>query len=178
MMGRDRSYLNDYHKAANGTYVYTGKYMVYSPANPLPYKKWETRVFLLGAAALTAAAVGGILPVEGLKNCPYIILPHALGVVCAAWAVFSLFGQKISGSLGEKLKLRDHSVSFGRVAPRCIAAAVFLLIGAVGCAVFRFTGNTEESLLYPAVYIVLLLFSSACEVFLFRTVKNAVWTEE
>ena len=178
MMGRDRSYLNDYHKAANGTYVYTGKYMVYSPANPLSYKKWETRVFLLGAAALTAAAVGGILPVEGLKNCPYIILPHALGVVCAAWAIFSLFGQKFFGGLGEKLKLRDHTVSFGRVAPRGIAAAVFLLIGAVGCAVFRFTGNVEEGILYPVLYIVLLLFSSACEFLLFRTVKNAVWTEE
>ena len=68
-----RAYLDDYVPGVNGEYVYTGKVFIYTGEKP--WKKAIKELWLYSLAGFLSVLICGLLPVTGLNNTFYIIIP-------------------------------------------------------------------------------------------------------
>lgn len=82
-----RSYLNDFQKTADGSYVYTGDTW---QADPARRKKGLIRLWALAVPLLAASVVPGCLEAPGLGNCAYVLLPYVFGLVSALYLAYVL----------------------------------------------------------------------------------------
>jgi hypothetical protein len=84
--GKD-GYLNDFHQAPNGAYIYTGPQW---QAEPQARKALLTRLWLLQIGMLIAVLIPGVLDTPGLDNCVYVILPYLFSVAATCLLTYTL----------------------------------------------------------------------------------------
>ena len=83
-----RAYLDDYKALANGEIVYTGT--VYSYAGSVPWKKELTALWLCAGLSGACVTACGVLPVSGMMNTFYVILPWLLTFIGAGSLIWAL----------------------------------------------------------------------------------------
>ena len=83
-----RAYLDDYQALADGRIVYTGK--VYSYAGPTPWRRELSALWFRAGLCLVCVLACGVLPVSGMMNTFYVIIPWVcsfIGTGSAIWAL-------------------------------------------------------------------------------------------
>lgn len=83
-----RAYLDDYKALANGEIVYTGK--VYSWSGSTPWNRELSFLWLCAGLPGVCVAVCGVLPVSGMMNTFYVILPWLLSFIGAGSVIWAM----------------------------------------------------------------------------------------
>jgi hypothetical protein len=131
-------YLNDFHQAPNGDYIYTGPQW---QAEPQARKALLTRLWLLQIGILAAVLVPGVLDTPGLDNCAYVILPYLFSVAAICLLTYTLgrltaAGNPIRGYVYERTVLPFQ----GRAVLPMVGAA----LTALGLAIDLFRNGAGE----------------------------------
>jgi hypothetical protein len=81
-----RAYLNDFVKSAGG-YVYTGKIYKYKGSD---FRKYRLTIVGLSLAICALTLLCGFIPLAGMDNCFYVIIPYVLEIAFRGSAVWAL----------------------------------------------------------------------------------------
>lgn len=95
-----RSYLRDFVKNADGTYVYTGKMW---HADPALRRRMLVKLWALQAGMLLSVILPGFVTTAGLQNTFYVILPYMLWLISDIALTYTLGSMTFGGN-----PLRDY----------------------------------------------------------------------
>lgn len=145
-----RAYLDDFYRDASGRYIYKGR--MYAYVTQKPDRRHALRqLCLAGFGGLCALLVNGVLPAPSMLNCPYVILPYALGL-CAAASVCWALGRLASA--GDPLREYVYQQTVQRLPMRCWLTVGCTALAAIGQIVYMalhgFGGHIAASLLFLA----------------------------
>lgn len=137
--------------AASGGYVYTGPLYSQLPDQKLTWRQAMARRWAMGMAIGGLVILCGCVPVQGMVNTAYVILPYAAEVVAAAslvWAVCRIH------SGGERLREYVYEAAVCRLPTRAVLTAVFAGVTLAGEAVSLFLdGLGGKSVLWVWVFL-------------------------
>ncbi len=170
---RRRSYLNDFQPTAGGEYVYTGA--LYGWAEPGQARRRALIRLWLGAALPAMLIVAaGCIPVPGMQNCPYVLLPYAGALVSQA-AVLWLMCRLSYG--GERLRAYVYEATVGRFRVRGGCALGFAALTLLGHGVYLLRNGTEGHACAALLFWLLLGGCAACQLWWLRTACALRWTK-
>ena len=155
-MMKNREYLNDYKLAANGEYVYTGKYYTYTSDVT---KKKRDLAFL--TAVLTAAVIAsGFINGSGMDNTFYVILPYIAEVACVfalCWNVVRLLGQR------DRIKEYVYRVvvkNIPNALKTLMLCSALSFVATIVCLIIQIKNNTLDYwVAYPIIKVIEFLVS-------------------
>ena len=133
-----RAYLDNYKALANGEIVYTGR--VYSWSGSAPWNRELSFLWLCAGLSGVCVAVCGVLPVSGMMNTFYVIVPWLLAFIGAGATVWALCRMTHHG---ERMEEHVLKATVGALPVRaaftavCAAAAV---LGQAMCLIVNGTG--------------------------------------
>ena len=132
------SYLRDFKKAPDGSYVYTGE--VWHADNTVR-RRLLLKLWVLQAEMQPAAVLPGFVTTAGLLNSFYVILPYVFWVISVFYLAYTLGNMTFGGN-----PLRDYiyKKSVLRYKPCAAAAFVGAALTAFGMLVFLVRGGTGE----------------------------------
>lgn len=127
-----RAYLEDFHKTANGEYVYTGAYYTYQGETMTWRQSMAVRLGLsVGAVAL--AVLGGMIPAPGMGGCFYVLLPYVCALISSVSVVWAAARM---AHWGDPLREYVYQKTVAVLPLRCLLTAVFSAVTLVGAAVY------------------------------------------
>ena len=143
--------------AGPGKYVYNGP--LYSPVSEsnITAKKASVRRVLFGAGATALSAICGFLPVPGLGNTFYVIIPYALTLIFAAVSLYK--AGRIAYWDGEALREYVYNTTVRRLPWLLPLCALFAGLSAVGEVLYLILNGADNAELPFA--IIFLLISAA-----------------
>ena len=150
-----RAYLDDYKALANGQIVYTGK--VYAYAGTRPRKKALAVLWLCAGPALACVIACGLMPVSGLRNTVYVLLPWVLSFVGAASVIWALC--RVTHH-GEELKEHIYQATVQALPVRTVFAAICAAVAALGQAVKLILDGLGEASAADICFIPLMLLAA------------------
>lgn len=132
-----RAYLEYFHKNAAGEYVYSGGHYTFDGDDKQRKRAITVQWALLGiAAALTI--LGSFLPVPGLTNAWYVLIPYVLSVILVFMAMWSL-GEITAG--GEPLREYVYEKSVRCLKRRLLIVSVCAGLSFLGECVYVLQGG-------------------------------------
>lgn len=157
-----RSYLRDFVRNPDGSYVYTGKTWY---ADPALRRRMLLKLWALQAAMVLAVLAPGFVTTAGLQNTFYVILPYMFWLLTDLLLVYTLGNMTFGGN-----PLRDYvyvrSVSCYRVRTALPLAGAALT--AAGLLVFLLREGGGEGaavcFLCCAVQVVSSILAGRCRV--------------
>lgn len=170
---RRRSYLNDFQPTVSGDYIYTGA--LYSWAEPgLARRRALIRLWLGAALPAMLIVAAGCIPVPGMQNCPYVLLPYAGALVSQA-AVVWLMGRLSAG--GERLRAYVYEATVGRFRVRGGCALCFTALTLAGHGIYLLRHGAGEHAGGAVLFWLLLGGCAACQLWWRRTACALRWTQ-
>lgn len=157
-----RSYLRDFKKAPDGSYVYTGDTW---RADKTLRRQLLIKLWALQAVMLSAAVLPGFVTTAGLLNSFYVILPYVFWIISDFYLAYTLGNMTFGGN-----PLRDYTYkrSVARYQPCVMASLIGALLTALGMVVFLVRGGTGEGvavcLVCCAIQIILSVLAKKCEI--------------
>lgn len=115
-----RSYLRDFVRGQDGSYVYTGKTWY---ADPALRRRMLLKLWALQAAMLLAVLLPGFVTTAGLQNTFYVIIPYVFWLMSDLSLAYTLGSMTFGGN-----PLRDYV--YQRSVPRYPFLTVLALAGA------------------------------------------------
>ena len=82
-----RAHLDDFQKTATGDYIYTGQLHPFKPG-AFTRRQALLRLWLAAAGLAAVLVAAGCIPVAGMRNTFYVILPYAASLLAAASVVW------------------------------------------------------------------------------------------
>ena len=163
-----KSYLRDFEKAADGSYVYKGETW---HADSTLRRQLLIKLWILQAVMLLAVLLPGFVTTAGLLNSFYVILPYVFWVISAFYLVYILGNMTFGGN-----PLRDYvykrSVVYYK--PCAMAAFTGAFLTALGMFVFLVRGGSGEGV---AVCFVCCTAQSAASVLARRCEILDIWSK-
>lgn len=164
-----RGYLSYFVKNAAGEYIYTGK--LYSLEGK-KYGEFTAYLSVFSVFALISSIVSGVIPVPGMLNSFYVIIPYILEIsltLSVVWAAARFIANK------KPLREYVYDATVKALPVRALFAAIFSLAGIISETVFIILNGTgEKTLLCVCLY--LLKAAVAVSMFLLRRyVNKTVW---
>lgn len=136
--------------SATGEYVYTGPHYVQAPGR-FTWRQAMARRWAMALALAALTVLDGCLPVPGMANTFYVLLPYAgeLVSVCAlVWAVGRMAAN------GEKLREYVYEETVLKLPVRTVLAAAFAgLTGAGECIFLLLHGMNGGAPLFTGVFL-------------------------
>ena len=163
-------YLNDYQKAADGGYVYTGR--VYTLADG---KRYRTALTALSFGAAAVAVGSGCVNAAGLSNTFYVILPY-IGEIAACFALCWNTVRLLAAGTQVKAHVRDALEKY--LPPAALALIVFAAAGLIASPVFLILHGTEGKPLQCALYLAAKAADLALGVLARRHIRRMRWEEQ
>lgn len=160
--------------SATGEYVYTGAHYTQAPGR-LTWKQAMARRWAMGLAMAALVVLSGCIPVPGMTNTFYVLLPYAgeLVSVCSlVWAV----GRMAAG--GERLREYVYEETVLRLPVRTVLAAVFSAVTAAGEGLFLALHGAEGG---KTGYIAAFLLAQVCVLaisLIWRRMERGVFWEK
>ena len=147
---KDRSYLDDYQINEEGQYEYQGTF--YRWEEPKKRKGVQQGLWLRLTAAAVLMLAAGCIPAPGVNHAFYLLLPYAAGLGCCIWSAMAL-----GRMCAEADPMREHvfQTSAGRLPVTFLLACAAALICVIAEVVHLIGFNTEGSLLWGLVFILL-----------------------
>ena len=120
--------------AGQGRYVYSGP--LYSPdtAEGVTAKKLSVRGVLFGAGTTVLSVLCGVLPIPGMMDAFYVIIPYALTLIFSAVLLWKSVRVLYWG--GEKLREYVYYATIMKFPVLTLLCAVFAGVSAVGEVVY------------------------------------------
>ena len=133
-----KSYLRDFEKAADGSYVYKGETW---RADSTLRRQLLIKLWALQAVMLLAVLLPGFVTTAGLLNSFYVILPYVFWVISAFYLAYMLGNMTFGGN-----PLRDYVYKRSVVSYKPCAMAAFAgaFLTALGMSVFLVRGGSGE----------------------------------
>lgn len=170
-----RAKVNFFTQAEDGKYVYNGKLYIFQEGQRLTAKQAVRFRALCAAALFILAVVCGCLPVEGMKNTFYVILPYVgtlMASVSIVWAVIRM------AYWGSELREYVYKATVKQLPVRCVLCAVMAGLALIGEAVFAFVLNSGgENTAVGLIFMALLVFVLILSIFLCQLEKELKWRE-
>ena len=157
-----RSYLRDFVKNADGTYVYTGKMW---HADPALRRRILVKLWALQAGMLLSVILPGFATTAGLQNTFYVILPYMLWLISDIALTYTLGSMTFGGN-----PLRDYIYerSVARYAFLTLLPLTGAALTAAGLLVFLLRDGSGEGavvcLICSAVQIAVSVMARRCRV--------------
>ena len=151
-----RAYLDDYQALADGQIVYTGK--VYSYAGPTPWKRELSALWLRAGVCLVCAGLCGALPVSGMVNTFYVILPWLLAFIGAGATVWALCRMTHHG---ERMEEHVLKATVGALPVRAAFTVVCAAAAVLGQAMCLILGGTGPALWADVCFFPLMALAAA-----------------
>lgn len=143
--------------AGQGKYVYSGPLYSPAPESEITAKKASVRRVLFGVSVTALSAVCGFLPVPGMSNTFYVIVPYALTLIFAAVSLWK--AGRIAYWGGENLREYVYNATVGRLPVLLPLCALFAVLSIAGEALYFILNGVDKSELPFAV--IFLLISAA-----------------
>ncbi|MCH5171094.1 MAG: hypothetical protein J1F24_07390 [Oscillospiraceae bacterium] len=157
--------------AASGKYVYSGP--LYSPdESNITAKKANVRRMLFSIGITALSAICGFLPVPGLGNTFFVLVPYALTLIFAAVSLWK--AGRISHWGGENLREYVYNTTVVRLPLYLMLCVLFAVLSIVGEAVYLILNGINKAEL-PFV-IIFFCISAAVSVLtlIWRKVETAI----
>lgn len=158
--------------SATGEYIYTGAHYTQTPGR-FTWKQAMARRWAMGVAMAVLVVLSGCIPVPGMANTFYVLLPYAgeLVSVCSlVWAV----GRMTAG--GERLREYVYEETVLRLPVRTVLAAVFSAVTAAGeCLFLAMHGAGGEKTRYIIVFLLAHGCVLAISLIWRRTERDVFW---
>ena len=141
-----RAYLDDFTRAADGSYIYTGITYDYQGQR----QDLRRRTAALGgvsAVMLATAVACGCVSVPGMGRCFYVVLPYCLSLIAAASLAWGA-GRLIAG--GVPLRAYVYDVTVKQFSLRYGLTAIGAAAALIGEAVYLLL-NGAEGMVFGAV---------------------------
>lgn len=150
-----RAYLDDYKALANGQIVYTGK--MYAYAGGKPWEKVLAVLWLWAGVALACVITCGLIPVSGMKNTAYVVLPWVLSFVGAASVIWALV--RVTHH-GEELKEHVYTATVRALPVRTVFTAVCAAVAVLGQTVKLILDGPGEAPWADICFLPLMLLAA------------------
>lgn len=163
-----RSYLHDFEKSSDGSYVYMGKTW---HADPILRRRMLVKLWALQAVMLLAALLPGFVTTAGLLNTFYVIIPYVFWLISDFVLAYTLGSMTFGGN-----PLRDYI--YKRSVTQYALRTVFPLVGAALTALaliaFFLRGGSGEG---GIVCIVCCVIQFAASFFAGRSGVMNIWKD-
>lgn len=140
--------------AASGKYVYSGPLYYPVPESDITAKKANARRMLFSIGVTLLSAICGFLPVPGLSNTFYVIIPYALALIFAAVSLWK--AGRIAYWGGENLREYVYNTTVVRLPLYLTLFAMFAVLSVVGEALYLILNGINKAGL-PFVIIFFLV---------------------
>lgn len=149
------AYLDDYKALANGEIVYTGK--MYSWSGDTPWKKALAFLWLCGGVPGVCVTVCGLLPVSGMMNTFYVLLPWLLSFIGAGSVIWALCRLTYHGE-----HLREHvfKATVAALPVRAVFTAICAAVTVAGQTVKLILDRGSETPAVDACFLLLLALAA------------------
>ena len=166
-----RSYLDDYVKAADGTYMYTGQYRKF--AGTEKEKEAFRKKLILASVLVSVSLAGSLSTLAGeMSRTMSVAAPLAAEVIfsvfCIWYAVKLLRG-------GDPMKAYICDSATGKLPVFFVLTGISALAGLVLSIVFLCTSGGSVLMPWNALYTAVKLLSVFSAVFGFIVIKGARW---
>ena len=162
-----RAYLDDYKALANGEIVYTGT--MYSWSGPTPWKKALAFLWLCGGVPGVCVTVCGLLPVSGMMNTFYVLLPWLLTFLGASSVIWALCRVAYHG---EHLKEHVFKATAAALPVRAVFTAICAAVTVVGQTVKLILDRESEAPAADVCFLLLLTLAAGFSAVLGRRSRS------
>lgn len=150
-----RAWLDDYKALANGEIVYTGK--MYSWSGDTPWKKALAVLWLCGGVPGVCVTVCGFLPVSGMINTFYVLLPWLLTFLGASAVIWALCRMTHHG---EHLKEHVFKATAAALPVRAVFTAVCAAVAIAGQTLKLILDRGSETLAADVCFLLLMALAA------------------
>ena len=144
-----RAHLDDFQKTASGDYVYSGKLHPFKPG-VYTRKQALLRLWLAAAGLAAALAAAGCIPVAGMRNTFYVILPYAASLLAAVSVVW-LMCRLTAG--GDPLRDYVYAATVAQFRLRSTVTAVLCAAALAGEGLCLALNGPEDTLAGSVVFL-------------------------
>lgn len=169
---RRRSELEQFSPTADGTYVYTGDYMVFDGSATLCRRAAIGTLASAGGVFLLLLAAG-FLPVGGMRGSFYVLLPYAGGLIAAGMALYAAV--RVAAG-GRTLRTYLYEKTVPCIPRRAMTAAVLAVLAGLGEGLHMALVGPPTAL--DGLFLALTLGAAACGVLLWRTGRKQMWKKQ
>ncbi len=143
-------------------------------------KQRRLHVFMwIGAFAVFASILGGLLQHYAAESELYVVLPCAIALLPAFYMILALFAQP---KVGQKMERMQHEHGYIRIGRSALAVLILVGVGLIGVIVYDIlclNHTVDKTLgLGDALFFGLMLLTVALSVFLIAAVRNMEITIE
>lgn len=164
---RDRkSYLHDFEKTSDGSYVYAGRTW---HADPAVRRRLLIRLWALQLVMLTAAILPGFVTTAGLLNTFYVIIPYVFWLISDFFLAYTLGNMTFGGN---PLRNYIYERSIARYPSRIMVPLTGAALTALALLVFLLRGGTGEG---AAVCFVCCGVQAVCSFFTGQSGITGIW---
>ena len=160
----------------NGNYVYTGPLYSLSAEADITAKRASVRRLLLGGCIVALSLMCGILPVPGMNNTFYVIVPYAGTLIFAAVSLWK--SARIAYWGGDKLREYVFESTVKQFPVHTLFCAVFAVASVIGEGIFLIIEKPDKTSLPLAVAFLLAHAVIAAMALIWRRLESALEWEK
>lgn len=160
----------------NGNYVYTGPLYYLSDKADITAKRASFRRLLFGGAMIALSLLCGILPMPGMSNTFYVIVPYAGTLAFAAVSLWK--SARISYWGGDSLREYVFEATVNQLPVHTLVCAVFAGISAIGEGLCLILEGVETAKLPLAIGFLLAHAAIAALALIWRKRESALEWEK
>ena len=172
---RKKKKYSEFIETASGEVVYIGKYCVYDPDNPLPYRRYRIAIALACTGAAILAAACGLYRAPGMDRTFYVLLPY---VALLGFTLLMCYRGARVVKAGNPMKAFDYRNALQPLLHWAYASVVFAAILLV-CYFFHLIRNGREgcSMLAVVAFPLMTALIMATDLWLQHVLKVNRWNE-
>ena len=157
--------------ATPGKYVYSGP--LYSPdKSNITAKKANVRRMLFSIGITALSAICGFLPVPGLGNTFYVLVPYALTLIFAAVSLWK--AGRIAHWGGENLREYVYNTTVVRLPWLLVLCALFAVLSVVGEALYLILNGINKADLPFAIIFFFISAVVSVLILIWRKVETSI----
>lgn len=169
-----RAYLNDFQKNIAGEYIYTGAHYAFE-GEKRDWKKKLLRLWLYTVVMSVAVLAVGCIPVAGMMNTFYVILPFAATLASVFSVVWAMCRLSAGGAV---LREYVYKATVLQVKPRGWLTVIFSGCAFVGECVFILLHRGVEHPLWSGMFLLIHFAILICALWWMKTAETLVWTKK
>ncbi|MCR4673261.1 MAG: hypothetical protein K5637_08565 [Lachnospiraceae bacterium] len=166
--------VNSYKETAGGGYSYTGiRYHWDEEAGP--QRKSALKLFwILSVGALALNIIAGCMPAPGMMNAWYVIVPYAIGIICAVLTIFSVYNL---ANEHDPVRGNVYTSSISPLGARARAGTVFSIASAAAEVIFMIIGWDRSGIVWIILFMALQIASAYLQIRTTRLYKTIIWVK-
>ncbi len=171
---RRRAYLDDFKKNENGQYTYEGT--LYRLAGDEKTRKKRICNMLLACGVLLCSVIlNGFLPVPGLQNSAFVLLPYAVELIASVSCCVGMARMLAAGRREWRLREYIYESTVQKLPGRSVFAAFCAGAAAIGECLYLFLNRTDIVSWFVFLFFILEAVSIGSALQLGRELKTQKW---